>query len=219
MHTNTGIDLAKYCEHVSLPNRTVLYQADSRPEYVRFLTSGVASVVNTMSSGASIEVGMFGLEAFAEATHLLGPLRGQKCSVMQVAGSAYRMEYLRFERDFCRDQRIRELVLKVAQMESLAAAQIAACNGLHGVNARLARWLLMVQDRTGEPELPLTHEYLSEMLGIRRPSISVSAGQLQRLGMIDYRRGLIRVERRDLLEGAACECYGVLRSLRDDLFR
>ncbi len=172
-----------------------------------------------MASGVSIEVGMFGCEGFAEATHLLGPLRGQKSSVVQVTGSAYRMDFSRFEREFCRNSAIRDLVLKVAQMESLAAAQIAACNGLHGVNARLARWLLMVNDRTEEAELPLTHEYLSELLGIRRPSISVSAGYLQRMGMIEYHRGMIRVERRDLLESAACECYWVLRSMRDNLFR
>ena len=214
-----GTDLAAACEHVSLPFEMPLFTPDTPPRYVHFLTSGVSSVVNTIQSGNAVEVGMFGCEGFPETMHLLGPQRGNKVSMMQVSGSCLRMNFDRFRELFHADAAVRDVTLRLVQFENLQVSQIAACNGLHELEERLARWLLMVQDRRGSPELPLTQEFLGNMLGSRRSTVTTTASILQRAGMIDYSRGMIRVERRDRLEDVACECYGVLRTLRENLYQ
>ena len=127
------------------------------------------------------------------------------------------MSFERFRIEFVRNETVRDLVLRLNQIETLTVTQLAACNGLHEVEDRLARWILMVQDRLGAQELPLTQEFLGQMLGARRATVTMSAGNLQRAGLIEYRRGLIRVEQRDRLEEVACECYDVIKKLRESL--
>ncbi len=105
------------------------------------------------------------------------------------------------------------------QHDSLVLAQLSACNRLHEVEERMARWLLMVADRLDKPELPLTQEFLSEMLGTRRSTVTMTAGAMQRSGLIRYDRGRIRILDRKALEDTACECYPVVRNLFQNLYR
>jgi CRP-like cAMP-binding protein len=105
------------------------------------------------------------------------------------------------------------LILEFAQCHGFILSQLAACNGLHEIEARLARWLLMVEDRVQSDKFYLTQEFLAEMLGIRRTSVSAAAGSLQKSGLIAYRRGHIQVIKRKGLEEAACECYPIVRDL------
>lgn len=202
-----------------MPIRSILTEPGERPKYVHLVTSGVVSVVSSMPGGEAVEVGMWGNEGIAECKELLGPHSALIRCIAQVGGTALRMRFTEFEELFHTDADLRGLVLRCAQYDAYALTQLVTCNGLHQIEERLARWLLMVQDRTDQRELPLTQEFLSEMLGSRRPSVTLSAGNLQRSGLIEYHRGSIRVENRARLEEAACECYPIIRRYFNDIYR
>jgi CRP-like cAMP-binding protein len=215
----TGQDLTSRCEAVALPIHTVLYQPGSRPRYIHFLTSGLASIVCIMQGGEGVEVGMVGQESFPEALHLMGPQMTARQGIMQVGGTALRMRFKDFEEEFVKNTALRNLVMRSVQYEAMTLSQLVACNALHLVEERLARWLLMVQSRTGERDLPLTQEFLGQMLGARRSSVTLAAGNLQRSGMIEYRRGNIRIESRERLEETACECAAIIQDLFENIYR
>jgi hypothetical protein len=162
-----------------------------------------------MKEGEAAEVGLVGREGMAEALHLLGPGHVQTNCFMQIAGTGLRMRFIDFEHIFRRDEAVRGTVLRYVQFQSLVLSQIAACNRLHEVEERLARWLLMVSDRIGDSELRLTQEFLSQMLGARRSTVTLVAGTLQRSGLIEYSRGEVKILDRAGLERAACECYRI----------
>jgi CRP-like cAMP-binding protein len=210
--------LLRQLEPVDLPLRTVLFEADSSPRYAHFITTGIASIVTTLSGGDAVEVGLAGRESLAEKIHLLGPQRGMTRCFMQVAGTGLRMDFRRLEELFFRDPFINRAILRLVQHEALVLAQLGACNRLHELEERLARWLLMVADRTGESEMRLTQEFLAEMLGARRSTVNLTAGSLQRSGVIDYRRSHIRIEDRQRLEDVACECYPVIQKMLRELY-
>jgi CRP-like cAMP-binding protein len=211
--------LMSRCEHVELPLRTVLFGTEETPRYVHFMTSGIASTVTTMEGGEAVEVGLTGYEGFAEKTHVLGPQSGSVQCFMQVAGSALRMNYKQFRTEFFRNPEILQAVLRYVQQDSFVLAQLGACNRLHEVEARLARWLLMVHDRVGGKEIRLTQEFLGEMLGARRSSVNLAAGSLQRSGVIGYSRGKIYIDDRETLEAVACECYPIISKLFHGLYK
>lgn len=212
-------ELLHSLEPVNLPVHTVLFEAESAPRYVHFITSGIASTVTVLSSGEGVEVGFVGREGIAEKIHLLGPLTGKTRCFMQVAGTGLRMGFKRCEEMFARDASLRRGILRLVQHEALVLAQLAACNRIHEVEERLARWLLMVQDRTGESELPLTQEFLAQMLGARRSTVNLAAASLKKAGLIDHRRSRIEIEDRESLEGVACECYPIIRQLLENVFQ
>lgn len=217
--SETRTELLLHLEPVDLPVHTVLFEPETTPPYVHFITSGIASTVTILSAGEGVEVGFVGQEGIAEKIHLLGPLTGTTRCFMQVAGTGLRMDFKRCEEMFTRDAKLRSAILRLVQHETLVLAQLAACNRIHQVEERLARWLLMVQDRTGESEMRLTQEFLAEMLGARRSTVNLAAGSLQRSGLIEYRRSRIRIENREQLEDVACECYPIIRKLLKNVFQ
>lgn len=196
-----------------------MFEVGEAPRYAHFITSGIASLVNTLPGGEAVEIGLAGREGIPEALHILGPQTGDTRCFMQVEGTALRMEFKRFREIFERDSRVRECVLRYVQYESLITAQLAACNRLHEVEERLARWLLMVCDRIGSANMQLTQEFLAEMIGARRSTVTIAAGALQRSGIIEYKRGKIRVVDRESLEDIACECYPTTKRLFEELYR
>lgn len=206
-------------EAVTMPVGTVMFEAGVVPHFVHFMTSGIASVVTNMSKGDAVEVGLVGREGIPEKFHLLGPELGEVRCFIQVAGTALRMDFRRFEREFLQNAVLHRLVLRNVQYEAVILAQLGACNRLHEVEERLARWLLMVQDRTGESEMKLTQEFLGEMLGARRSTVNLALGSLQRSGLIENRRSLICIDSRDALVGVACECYPILLKAYQNLYR
>jgi CRP-like cAMP-binding protein len=206
-------------EPVPLPFKTNLFRTGERPRYVNFMTSGLSSLIALLDEGIAVEVAMIGHEGCAEAVQLLGPELPPRDCMMQVPGSALRMPMPEFTKLFEEDPLMRRLVLRLVQYQSLISNQLIACNGQHDAVERLARWLLMVQDRIRDSDLPLTQEFLSEMLGARRSTVTISASSLQRAGLIEYRRGHIRIIDRDGLTDTACECYGVIRKLYDNLYK
>ena len=205
-------------ESVALPLRTPIFEPGVRPKYAYFLTSGIASVVVDMQAGSAVEVGLFGCEALPGSLQLLGQQEGAMQCFMQIAGSGLRIEFSRLMDEFRSNPELHMRILQHIQHEALVSSQLSACNRLHEVEERLARWLLMVADRTGSEHFPLTQEFIGDMLGTRRSTVTVSAGALQRAGLIEYHRGHVRILDRDSLEQAACECYPIIQRLYRNLY-
>jgi CRP-like cAMP-binding protein len=203
-------------ELVRLKLHQVVYDAGETMKSGYFVNSGLLSVLAVQPDGKSVEVGLIGNEGFLGLPLLVGYHSSPTRVVTQGDGTAYR----------CSAQALRRVVRECPQLElqlhrfglrlSMQTTQIAACNRLHNVEERLARWILMTDDRLSSQELPLTQEFLSQMLGTRRSSVTVAAGVLQKAGLISYTRGNVTILSRARLEDAACDCYGiVLRQLKD----
>jgi CRP-like cAMP-binding protein len=204
-------------EPVTLPIGTVLYRSGEQPEYAHFMTEGICSIVTFMADGAGAEVGLIGREGVVEAINLLGSASPPTTAFIQVEGAALRIRYAELQKEMFSTSALLRRILEFVQCHGFILSQLAACNGLHEIEERLARWLLMVQDRVDNDKFYLTQEFLAEMLGIRRTSVSAAAGSLQKGGLIAYRRGHIQVLKRAGLEGAACECYSIVRDLAGHL--
>ena len=202
---------------VSLPVGMVIYEAHQVPKFAHFLTSGIASVVTTMKDGGSVETGMWASEGVAECMHLSGSDRVPNRCFMQMGGTALRMPFADLESEFETLQPLREAIQHSIQKQALILGQLVACNRLHEVEERLARWLLMLEDRVHDNEFHITQEFLAEMLGSRRTTVTMAAGALQRIGLIEYQRGRVHILDRERLESAACECYPVIRRLTNGL--
>jgi CRP-like cAMP-binding protein len=197
-------------EPFALPLHTVLYEADSPISHVYFPTSGCVSMVNVMSEGA-VEVGTIGFEGFAGLPLLLDDDRMPTRAFVQLAGSSYRMQAALFQRALQRNPVFERLLNRHSLALFNQAAQSVACNRLHTLESRCARWLLMTHDRMRMEHFTLTHEFLSYMLGVHRPAVTLAAGVLQRAGLIHYTRGKVVVLDRAGLEAAACACYDITR--------
>lgn len=198
---------------VSLPVRSVLYDADETPKYAHFVTSGIVSIVSTMSSGASAEVGIWGKEGLVESFHLLGNAKVPNRCFVQMEATALRMPFKDLQKDFLDNADLRAAVLQCVQSQGFILGQLAACNRLHEAEQRLARWLLMVRDRVESETYFLTQEFLGNMLGARRTTVTLAAGILRRKGLIKYSRGRIHIIDREGLESSACECYYTAQNL------
>ena len=203
---------------VDLPVGTVLTKPGQIPPFAHFMTSGIASVVTFMSDGLGAEVGVIGREGLVEAINILGPATAPTTAFIQSEGSALRMPFADLHHLFLANSQLSQRILECVQSQSFILSQLAACHGLHEIEERLARWLLMVRDRLESDQFVLTQEFLAEMLGARRTSVTIAAGTLQRNGLIKYSRGRIQVVDRKGLEDAACECYPIVRDLVTHLY-
>jgi CRP-like cAMP-binding protein len=196
-----------------LPLRThdVLQESGQPIKYVYFMDSGLASVLNSMRDGKTVEVGLTGKEGCTGLPIAAGLRTSASLIVVQVGGSAFRMTAAALSKAICECPMLARRMQQYSQVMSMQGAQLAACNRLHEVEERLARWLLMSQDRLESNLVPLTHEFLAHMLGTRRSSVTVAAGLLQKAGLITYNRGEVTIEDRARLEDASCECYALIR--------
>ena len=202
---------------ISLPLRHVIQAATEPLEHVYFIESGVASVLTTMVNGTSIEVGMIGTEGLVGVSALFGAEISSQNVIMQVPGTALRMNAARCREAFNQRADVREVILRFADNIFNVSAQTAACNRLHSIEQRCARWLLMAYARHPSDIFPMTHEFLASMLGVRRAGVSETAGELQRSGLIRYHHGKVTIVDREGLEAAACECYSLDRDRLDSL--
>jgi CRP-like cAMP-binding protein len=203
-------DLAELFEHlepVNLPKKQVLYEVGAPLEHVYFIEEGLASVLTTMEDGGSSEVGMVGPEGLIGVSALLGGRVSAQHVVMQLPGRGHHIAAKRCKSVFDASPRVRQVVLRFIEDLLNLSSQTAGCNRLHSVEQRSARWLLMASDRIGANLLPLTQELLAAMLGVRRSGVSEAMSELQRSGLIRYRRGQITIIDRAGLEDIACECY------------
>ena len=201
-----------------LPVRTSLYAAERKPQYAYFITSGMASVVTSMTNGGTAEVGIIGREGVVGCAHLLGPARVSTDCFIQIEATGLRIRFADLQIAFRAFDDVRERLLELIQEQFLTLSQLAGCNRLHGAEERLARWLLQMQDCTHSEELNITQEFLAQMLGSKRTTVTVVAATMQQAGLISYSRGRIRILDRTTLEAVACECYAVTRNLYRNLF-
>ena len=197
-------------EFLQLPSRSVLNARGERIKFVYFINSGLASIMNVMPDGKSVEVGLTGQEGFVGLPIAVGFETSPTLAVMQVAGTAFRMHADAIKTILRVSPQLAKQLHRYSFELALQGAQLAACNRLHEVDERLARWLLMSQDRVGSSNFLLTQESLSTMLGTRRASVTIAAGMLQKAGLITYQRGHVKIKNRGALERASCECYRIL---------
>ncbi len=207
--------LAPHLSPVTLKVRDELL--DGKSKYAYFVEDGLASVVLPMKSGATVEVGVIGREGVVGLPMLLGAKTMPGETYIQVAGTGFRIEAVRLKDEFERTGELRRYLHKYLLASFVQSAQNAACNRVHPIAKRLARWLLTCHDRVGTDRMPLTHEFLAAMLGTPRTTVTLAAGSLHRAGLIDYSRGHVTIKNRPELEHAACECYRVVRDEFDRL--
>jgi CRP-like cAMP-binding protein len=203
--------LLQHLEPVTLPKKRILYEVGAPLERIYFLEEGLASVLTMMEDGASSEVGMVGPEGLVGVSALLGGKVSAQHVVMQLPGRGHQIAAQHCKSVFDQSPDVRAVLLRFIEDLLNLSAQTAGCNRLHSVEQRSARWLLMASDRVGSNALPLTQEFLAAMLGVRRSGVSEAMSELQRSGLIRYRRGEITIIDRAGLEKTACECYGLDR--------
>ena len=178
--------------------------------HVYFPLSGIISILS-MAGDASIEIATVGSEGVVGLGAFLGDASMPWRVIVQVPGEALRVEVEHLQREIERNGTLRLMLGRYTQALLVQVAQSAACNRLHPVDERCARWLLASHDRVDAETFPVTQEFLAQMLGVRRASVTVAAGVLQKAGMIRYSRGKVRILDRAALEAAACECYRITR--------
>jgi CRP-like cAMP-binding protein len=197
---------------VTFGEKEVVYPASGPIEYVYFPRSGMLSVVLTMGDGATAEVAAVGSEGMAGMSAFIGARTSPHEVLCQVHPSECRkMPVAEFVAAVATCGRFRDLIHGYARAVLVTSARYTACNCLHPIDGRCARWLLQCHDRVGADEFPLTHAFLATMLGVRRATVTEAAGGLQRAGLISYRHGRVTVLKRARLEAAACECYAAVR--------
>jgi CRP-like cAMP-binding protein len=209
--------LRPHLEKVSLPLKDILYEANGPIPHVFFPLNGVVSLVLIMDSGFSLEVGTIGNEGIVGTPVFLGAESSPTRAISQVAGEALRLETKVFKEEMKRAGPLYGLVLRYTQAMINQISQSTVCNHRHSVQKRMCRWLLMSHDRVGTDQFHLTQEFLAQMLGVRRPTVTAVAGILQKAGLISYHRGTLTVLDRKGLEAASCECYAVVAKELDRL--
>jgi CRP-like cAMP-binding protein len=204
-------------EPVALPRYKVLYDQGQKIEHAYFLNAGMISLVVIANDGRSVEVGLSGREGVVGLPLAFGFEDAPTRAIVQMPGSGLRLASASLSENLAQCPSLRHITERYVVTQQMQVAQTAACNRLHDMEQRLARWLLMCQDTTDSGLLPLTHEFLAQMLGTGRPTVTISAGVLERAGLIENRRGSVKILNRKLLEDTACECYGAIQNFRSNL--
>jgi CRP-like cAMP-binding protein len=202
---------------VELAIRQILQAPEHPVTAVYFVESGYACRLAPLEDGDSAEVGLIGPEGMVGLAVLLEGDSDSFEIIVQVPGTALRMDAPAFREEVDRIPFLRTLLHRYALAHFEQVARLAACNGRHVIEQRLSRWLLMSPDRVEGDDFPMTHEFLSMMLGVRRAGVSVAAATLQKAGLIRYERGRMAITDRPGLETASCECYGIARRAHDRL--
>jgi CRP-like cAMP-binding protein len=202
--------LAKFLVPVDLPLEMRLSEPNEPIEYVYFLNSGLISTDALTEKGESVEVGVIGREGFAGLPALLDQPQMSHSVMMQGSGEGLRIRSSILRDQFLKGGILQRLVHAFAYLQLVQVSQSVLCNRMHEVDARLARWLLTSADRMESESLNLTQEFLAQMLGVQRSTVTVAAGDLQRAGLIGYSRGKIHILDRPKLIKTACECYQIV---------
>lgn len=196
---------------VILPTKQAIYTPDTPIEAVYFIEAGMISLVNDLEDGTRAEVGVIGREGMLGTPLLAGVDTSFVEAQVQLPGTALRMTAQDFTSEVDANAPFRKLLLRYNEALQAQVMQTAACNASHDLEPRLARWLLLAHDRAEGDELLLTQDFIATMLAVHRPSVTVTAGILQRAGLIRYATGRVVVLDRAGLEAAACECYGAVQ--------
>jgi CRP-like cAMP-binding protein len=192
---------------VDLPAHLTLHEPGQHVNTVYFLETGICSIVATMKDGMTVEVGIIGRDGFVGTPAVLGADHSPNRCFMQIPGHGYKMRAKILTEQAEASRPLRLCLLRSVEALIVQTAQTAACNRAHELHVRLARWLLMCSDRVQSDRLRITHEFLANMLGTRRSSVTIAAGTLIETGLISNKRGHVTIENHSGLVDAACECY------------
>lgn len=213
--------LDPFLEPVALKMREVLMEADESIRYVYFPVNVVASVVQSMSDGSTVETGIIGREGMVGVPAWLRQKKAPPARIfVQVPGTAYRMKRETFVKEVVNTHSaMNDCIAPYVNAFLTQTAMTAACNRIHRVETRLCRWLKMVHNRVDGDTFAMRHEFLSYMLGVHRPSISIAAAALKKAGLISYERGILTVLDSEGLARNACECYTVVETQFEKIFK
>lgn len=198
-------------DHIELPVREIISPPGVVITHAYFPENGLVSLVQPLSDGSAVEVGLIGREGFVGSVLMLGAQSSPSEANVQLKGSAARITTKALREALPRNKQLNALLLAYTHALLIQVTQTAVCNNRHNLQERLARWLLSAQDRAESDELALSHEFLSMMLGRRRAGVTVALGLMRKAGLIENSHGRIRIIDRRGLEKAACECYRVVR--------
>jgi CRP-like cAMP-binding protein len=205
-------------QRVHLPLHETLVEPGERIHYVYFPLDSMVSLVTLLESGVTIEAATVGNEGMTGMSTFHGLETSHTMAMVQMEGDALRMTTSDLKEALLDGNALGIALGRYTDALMSMLAQSAACNGLHHIDQRFARWLLTISDRVGRNDFTITQEFLSQMLGTQRPSVTISAGRLQEAGFIRYRRGAVEVLDRQSLEDISCECYDVIRELYEETF-
>jgi CRP-like cAMP-binding protein len=203
--------------YVDLPNHLSLHEPTQSIDFVYFPNRGMVSQVVVTKDGRTVEVGVVGNEGYVGAGLAVGLSRSSVREIVQIAGDGFRMMGNALERILRSAPQLQMILSRHSGLQGMQVAQTAACNRLHDIQQRLARWLLMTQDRVNLGVLPITHDFIATMMGTDRSTVSLAAAVLQKKGVIEYVRGAVKVVNRRKLQNSACECYAVIQQFEDEL--
>ena len=209
--------LHPHLQVVELPLGMVLYESGDTLRHIYFPTDSIVSLLYVLEDGASAEIAVVGNDGAIGVALFMGGETTTNRAIVQSAGSAYRLTGSRLKQEFERHGEMLHILLRYTQALITQMAQTAVCNRHHSVDQQLCRWLLLSLDRLSSNQLVMTQELIANMLGVRREGVTEAAGKLQKLGVIDYRRGRITVLDRPRLEQLSCECYAVVKKETDRL--
>ncbi len=206
-------------QRVSLNLRDVIHQYEAEVSHVHFPTTALASLLTVLEEDDPVEVSTVGSEGFVGMVAALGIDASPNRVICQMAGSTLRLPLPAFREALARGCVLPRLIHRYIAVSLYGTGRSIACNALHTVEARASKWLLTVHDQAGQDKFPLTQEFWAFMLGVRRQTVTVVAGTLQTAGMIDFRRGVITILDRPMLEESACECYAATRRYYKEIVR
>jgi len=209
--------IGQHLKTIELVHETVLFEAGDPIKRVYFPHSGIISLVVGLKSGQTIEAAMIGSDSVVGGSSALGGGLALNKGLVQAPGVASILDVNRLRKAAAASTALRETLFRHEQVILVRVQQAAACNASHTLDARLARWLLRARDLVGGATLPLTQEFLGQMLGVRRTSVSLVANTLQKAGLIKYVRGRVQITDLKGLKNAACECYGAIKATSDRL--
>jgi CRP-like cAMP-binding protein len=204
-------------EFLRMPHHLTLYEPGHPLEFVHFPNAGMVSLVIATEDGKTVEVGEVGREGFSGIQAAVGINKNQVREIVQIAGDGFRVRMGGLKRVLQSAPELQRILTRYAVVQGMQFAQTAACNRLHNIEQRLARWLLITQDRVDSATLTITHDFLATMLGTDRPTVSLAAGILQNKQIIEYTRGALQILSRVKLEECACECYDVIQQYNNEI--
>ena len=206
-----------YLEYLSLPDRYTLHEASERVRFAHFPNAGLISLLIATKDGKTVEAGVVGNEGVAGIPIVVGLTRSPLREIALIATDGFRVQAGAMLDILKSTPQLQMTLSRYAVVQGMQIAQTVACNRLHRIEQRLARWLLMAHDRVGSRMVPITHDFLATMLGTNRPTVSYAAAILQKRKSIEYMRGVVKIVNRKKLEAFACECYRVIQQFDRDL--
>jgi CRP-like cAMP-binding protein len=206
-----------HLDFLAMPHHLSLYEPGQPLEFVYFPNAGMVSLVIATEDGRTVEVGEVGKEGFAGTQAAVGINTNQVREIVQIAGDGFKVKIAALQTVLKSAPELQSILTRYAVVQGMQFAQTAACNRLHNIEQRLARWLLITQDRVDSSSLAITHDFLATMLGTDRPTVSLAAGVLQDRQIIEYVRGAVKILNRAKLEACACECYRVIQQYNREI--